>query len=140
MDKTQGTALGKLLTGQINPSGRLSSTWYKNADISKMELANSSKKTIDGIEGYYTDYNIQSDGKNPGHTYQYYTGVPIYPFGYGLSYTNFEYSNMKISSENADANGNLTFSADIKNTGTTSGKEVAAAVYFTSANRFNYTC
>lgn len=123
--QTQGTALGKLLTGQINPSGRLSSTWYKNADISKMELANSSKKTIDGIEGYYTDYNIQSDGKNPGHTYQYYTGVPIYPFGYGLSYTNFEYSNMKISSENADANGNLTFSADIKNTGTTSGKEVA---------------
>ena len=48
--QTQGTALGKLLTGQINPSGRLSSTWYKNADISKMELANSSKKTIDGIE------------------------------------------------------------------------------------------
>lgn len=70
----------------------------------------------------------------------YYTGVPIYPFGYGLSYTNFEYSNMKISSENADANGNLTFSADIKNTGTTSGKEVAQLYISHPANRFNYTC
>ena len=50
MDKRKGTALGKLLTGQINPSGRLSSTWYKNADISKMELANSSKRLLTALK------------------------------------------------------------------------------------------
>ncbi len=46
----RSTALGKLLTGQINPSGRLSSTWYKNADISKMELANSSKRLLTALK------------------------------------------------------------------------------------------
>ncbi len=94
--QTQGTALGKVLTGQVNPSGKLTTTWYKNDDVKKMELYGGNKK-IGDITGGYTDYNIQADGFSPGHTYQYYGGTPIYPFGYGLSYTNFEYSNMKVS-------------------------------------------
>lgn len=121
--QTQGTALGKVLTGQVNPSGKLTTTWYTSKDLSKMELSNTTKKTIDGIEGYYTNYDIQPDGENPGHTYQYYTGTPLYPFGYGLSYTNFEYSNINIDKTDVDANGSVTITADVKNTGTVSGKE-----------------
>ncbi len=98
--QTQGTALGKVLTGQVNPSGRLTTTWYKNDDVKKMELAGGTK-TVGAINGRYTNYDIQADGTNPGHTYQYYTGTPVYPFGYGLSYTSFEYSNMKVSGGHA---------------------------------------
>lgn len=122
--QTQGDALGKVLTGEVNPSGRLTTTWYKNADISKMELAGTTKKTIGGINGNYTDYNIQTDGTNPGHTYQYYANTPIYPFGYGQSYTSFEYSNVSVDKTSVDANGTVTITADIKNAGTVKGKEV----------------
>ena len=121
--QTQGTALGKVLTGETNPSGKLTTTWYKNADVSKMELAGGTK-TINGISGAYTDYNIQADGTNPGHTYQYYTNTPVYPFGYGLSYTSFEYSNAAIDKTSADANGAVKFTVDVKNTGTAAGKDV----------------
>ncbi len=121
--QTQGTALGKVLTGQVNPSGKLTTTWYTSEDLSNMELSNSTKQTIDGIEGFYTDYDIQPDGDDPGHTYQYYTGTPLYPFGYGLSYTNFEYSNITIDKTDVDANGTVTITADVKNTGTVAGKE-----------------
>ncbi|MCH5212445.1 MAG: glycoside hydrolase family 3 C-terminal domain-containing protein, partial [Oscillospiraceae bacterium] len=122
--QTQGTALGKVLTGQVNPSGRLSTTWYKNADVNKMELANRSPQNIGGISGNYTNYDIQADGTNPGHTYQYYSQSPIYPFGYGLSYTDFEYSNMTIDNTSVDANGTVKFTVDVKNAGTVAGKDV----------------
>ncbi len=121
--QTQGTALGKVLTGEVNPSGRLSTTWYKNDDVNKMELYGATK-TIDGINGAYTDYNLQSDETNPGHTYQYYSAAPVYPFGYGLSYTSFEYSNMTIDKTSVDANGTVTLTVDVKNTGNAEGKEV----------------
>lgn len=122
--QTQGDALGKVLTGEVNPSGRLTTTWYKNSDVSKMELYNATKKTVGGIEGNYTDYNIQAEGTNPGHTYQYYKNTPIYPFGYGKSYTSFEYSNVNIDKSTVDANGTVTLSVDVKNTGFVKGKEV----------------
>lgn len=137
--QTQGTALGKVLTGEVNPSGKLSTTWYKNSDVNKMELANKTKKTIDGINGYYTDYDIQADGTNPGHTYQYYTGTPVYPFGYGLSYTDFEYSNAKITNVDTavlaagDTDGAAITDASVQNgntvvtlSGITSGVVIAA--------------
>lgn len=122
--QTQGTAFGKVLTGQVNPSGRLSTTWYKANDLSKLELANTSKKTVEGITGYYTDYDLQSTETSPGRTYQYYTGDTVYPFGYGLSYTDFEYSDFTVSSEQADANGIVKASINVKNTGGTAGMEV----------------
>lgn len=122
--QTQGTALGKVLTGEVNPSGRLTATWYKNEDISKMELYNSKSQTIGGIAGNYTNYDIQADGTNPGHTYQYYSGTPIYPFGYGMSYTSFEYSNAAVDKTSVDANGTVKFTVDVKNTGSKAGKEV----------------
>lgn len=122
--QTQGTALAKILLGEANPSGRLSTTWYQNSDVDKMELSNSSNQTLGGITGRYTDYNIQADGSNPGHTYQYYSNDPIYPFGYGLSYTSFEYSNPTIDQTSVDANGTVTFTVDVTNTGAVAGQEV----------------
>ena len=88
-----------------------------------MELVGTTK-TIGGITGSYTDYNIQADGTNPGHTYQYYINTPVYPFGYGLSYTNFQYSDMSVDKTKADANDKVTISVNVKNTGSVSGKEV----------------
>ena len=85
-----------------------------------MELVGTTK-TIGGITGSYTDYNIQADGNNPGHTYQYYTNTPVYPFGYGLSYTNFQYSDMSDDKTKADANDKVTISVNVKNTGSVSG-------------------
>lgn len=121
--QTQGTSLGKVLTGEVNPSGRLSTTWYTNNDVNKMELYGTTQ-TIAGITGAYTDYNLQADGDNPGHTYQYYGGTPLYSFGYGLSYTSFEYSNMTIDKTSVDANGTVNITVDVKNTGSVAGKEV----------------
>lgn len=121
--QTQGTALGKVLTGKVTPSGKLTTTWYKNDDVKKMELSNNTAKTVGGIKGKYTNYDIQADGTNPGHTYQYYTGDAVYPFGYGLSYTTFEYSNAKIDKSSVDANGTVKFSVDVKNSGSYSGRE-----------------
>lgn len=123
--QTQGTALGKVLVGDVNPSGRLTTTWYKNADVQKMELSNTSNQTVGNISGKYTDYDIQPHGEDPGHTYQYYKNTPVYPFGYGKSYTNFNYSNIKANtSTNVGPNDKISFSIDVENSGDRVGKEV----------------
>ena len=121
--QTQGTALGKVLTGQVNPSGKLTTTWYQSAELKKMPFTTTAVKE-NGINFYKNDYSIKSSGTYPGRTYQYHTGTPVYPFGYGLSYTDFEYSNLQLDQNAVDANGIVTFTADVKNTGTVSGKEV----------------
>lgn len=125
----QGEALGKILTGVVNPSGKLSTTWYTKADLDKMPIG-SEREKIDGIDYNFTNYELSNDINNPtaeypGRTYQYYTGTPVYPFGYGLSYTNFAYSNIQIDKSNADANDIVTITADITNTGSVKGTEVA---------------
>jgi len=99
-----GTALTRLLFGEINPSGRLPVTFYK------------SEKDIPE----FSNYDMQ------GRTYRYFKGTPLYPFGYGLSYTTFEYSNLKTT-ETIKINEThfpITVSVDIKNTGKMDGEEV----------------
>jgi beta-glucosidase len=61
-----------------------------------------------------------------GHTYKYFRGEVLYPFGYGLSYTNFEYSNLQLGSSeySAESGGEISVNADITNTGDTDGDEV----------------
>ena len=122
--QTQGMALGKVLTGQVNPSGRLTTTWYNPQDLEKMPLNTTAKTGADGITRYENDYSIRHSDNFIGRTYQYYSGTPQYPFGYGLSYTDFEYSNMKISKSSADVNDTITVSVDVKNVGNADGKEV----------------
>jgi len=65
------------------------------------------------------DYNIRN-----GRTYMYFKGKPLFPFGYGLSYTSFEYSNLRKSSSRLHADGSITVSVNVKNTGARAGDEV----------------
>jgi len=65
------------------------------------------------------DYNIRH-----GRTYMYLKGEPLYPFGYGLSYTTFNYSNLKTSTETLNKDGTVTVSVDLQNSGKIPGEEV----------------
>lgn len=60
-----------------------------------------------------------------GFTYMYFKGVPLYPFGHGLSYTRFEYSNLKLSAASIASTGKVDVSFDLKNAGSRAGSEVA---------------
>ena len=73
----EGTALAKVLFGEYNPGGHLVRTWPKSVDQLPPSM----------------DYNIRD-----GYTYMYFKGEPLFPFGYGLSYTTFKYSNLRTSS------------------------------------------
>jgi hypothetical protein len=65
------------------------------------------------------DYNIRN-----GRTYMYFTGTPLWPFGYGLSYTTFNYADLRISEPELDGKSAITVSVDITNTGKVAGEEV----------------
>ena len=99
----EGTALAKVLFGEYNPGGHLVVTWPKSLD----QLPP------------FMDYNIRD-----GRTYMYFKGEPLYPFGYGLSYTTFKYSNLRTSSPQLAADGTVTVSLDVTNTGSMAGDAV----------------
>lgn len=96
-----GTAIADVLFGDYNPAGRLPVTFYKG------------DKDLPG----FSDYSMNN------RTYRYFKGEALYPFGYGLSYTTFNYSNVKIPASIAKGKA-LTVSAVIKNTGKKDGEEV----------------
>jgi beta-glucosidase len=99
----QGNALADVLFGDYNPAGRVCQTWPKSLDQIPTMM----------------DYNIRH-----GRTYMYFKGEPLYPFGYGLSYTTFNYSNLKTSSETLSKDGTVTVSIDVQNSGKVAGEEV----------------
>jgi len=107
--ESQGAALADVLFGKQNPSGHLDFTWYKD------------DSQLPPIGNYGLD---PADTAGLGRTYQYFTGTPTYPFGYGLSYTGFAYSNVHTTST-ADANGKATVRFDVTNTGSLPGATVA---------------
>jgi beta-glucosidase len=98
-----GTAIADVLFGDYNPGGRLVQTWPKSLDQVPAMM----------------DYDIRH-----GRTYMYFKGDPLYPFGYGLSYTTFRYSKLRVSARQLAAKGNVTVSVDVTNTGTRQGDEV----------------
>lgn len=100
-----GNAFAKVIGGEYSPAGRLAQTWYK----SEYELA--------PIESYDIIENEM--------TYLYYKGKPLYPFGYGLSYAKFEYSNFDVR-ENGDV---ISVSLDVANVSETDSDEVVQ-IYF----------
>ncbi|MEU5266290.1 glycoside hydrolase family 3 C-terminal domain-containing protein [Amycolatopsis sp. NPDC021455] len=117
--ESQGTALADVLFGKQNPSGHLNFTWYAD-DTQLPDIKN------------YGLTPSQTGGI--GRTYQYFTGTPAYPFGYGLSYTKFAYSHVHADTRGVDADGQVTVHVDVTNTGTTPGATVAqlyAATAFT---------
>ena len=97
-----GTAIAQTLAGINNPGGRLPVTFYK------------------GVEQLpeFEDYTMKN------RTYRYFSGQPLYPFGYGLSYSKFEYSNLKLSSPELEAGSPLTVDVDVKNASPRAGDEV----------------
>ncbi|PTN09580.1 glycoside hydrolase family 3 C-terminal domain-containing protein [Mangrovibacterium marinum] len=96
-----GNAIADVLFGDYNPAGRLPVTYYKSVE----QLPP------------FEDYNMD------GRTYRYFTQEPLYPFGFGLSYTTFNYSNLQIS-PNILMGDKVAVSVDVTNTGDLDGDEV----------------
>lgn len=99
-----GTAIAQVLLGEYNPGGHLPYTVYAS---------------LDGVPPQ-NEYDVSK-----GFTYLYFKGVPLYPFGHGLSYTKFTYSNLKLSQNKTSATGQIDVSFDLQNTGSRAGSEVA---------------
>ena len=93
-----GNALADIIFGDVNPSGRLPVTFYKSVNDLPV----------------FENYNME------GRTYRYFEGEPLFPFGFGLSYTDFEYSDLKIN----QSDGKISLQMKIKNIGYYYGDEV----------------
>ncbi len=109
-----GYAVSDVLFGAVNPSGKLTTTFPQNVGQVPMYYAhkNTGRKLDDGkwFEKFRSNYlDVSND--------------PVYPFGYGLSYTSFEYSDVKLSSSTLKGNQTLTASVQVTNTGKLAGKE-----------------
>ncbi len=103
--QAQGAAMAKILFGDVNPGGKLNVTWHKSVN----DLPD------------FNNYTLRGDN---GRTYWYYDQDVSYEFGFGLSYTSFEYSNFTISKSAITPNDKLTVTVDVKNTGRVDGDEV----------------
>jgi beta-glucosidase len=97
-----GNAVADVIFGDYNPAGKLPVTFYKSLD--QLPL--------------FEDYRME------GRTYRYFKDKPLYPFGYGLSYTKFKYSNLKISQSKIKIGEELLISVDVKNIGERAGDEI----------------
>ena len=96
-----GPAIAETLFGENNPSGRLPVTFYASTE----QLSP------------FADYSMKN------RTYRYFTGTPLYPFGYGLSYTRFQYLSGKLSTTTLQAGEALDVSLQLRNAGSFAGKE-----------------
>ncbi|MFC0434341.1 glycoside hydrolase family 3 protein [Kutzneria buriramensis] len=99
-----GRALADVLLGEAEPGGRLPQTWYRGDDELPDPL----------------DYDVIK----AGWTYQYHRATPLYPFGHGLSYTTFDYRDLRLSSASVDQNGSVDVSVTLANTGPRAGSEI----------------
>jgi beta-glucosidase len=97
-----GTAVAEALAGDFSPAGKLPLTFYESVDQLPA----------------FDDYNMSH------RTYRHFMGEPLYPFGYGLSYTNFYFSNLTFDKSSVGANDNLIVSVDVKNAGSMASDEV----------------
>ncbi|HTN35766.1 MAG TPA: glycoside hydrolase family 3 C-terminal domain-containing protein [Arachidicoccus sp.] len=106
-----GAAVADILFGRYSPAGRLPITFYKSlGDLPEFE-----------------DYSMK------GRTYRYFTGTPLYPFGYGLSYARFNYAHIKLSGNSAQPADSVTVYVQVKNESKVDGDEVVQ-VYGSAVN------
>lgn len=123
-----GYAAGQILYGDAMPTGKLTSTWYADMSVFPLlddySIPDGTNNTIDldGIAPRYTVDITQADAAATGLTYQYTEAPVTYEFGYGLSYTTYEYDNLSISDQ--DENGNFTATVSVTNTGDQDGAEI----------------
>ena len=106
--QAQGAAIPMVLFGDVTPGGKLNATWYKSV------------KDLPPI----TDYTLRAGNGKPGRTLWYFTKPVSYEFGYGLSYTTFEYSDFSISKSSITPDDRITVSVNVRNTGDYDGDEV----------------
>jgi beta-glucosidase len=98
-----GLGIAQVLTGKANPGGRLPLTFYRSvSDLPPFD-----------------DYAMK------GRTYRYFEGTPVYPFGYGLSYTSFAYAPLRVEAAAGGAENGVTVVTEVTNTGKRDGDEVA---------------
>ena len=109
-----GAALAEVLLGDVSPAGRLTQTWYRS---------------VEDLPDSILEYDIAQAGT----TYQHFTGEPLYPFGHGLGYTQFEYSDVRVGGDagalaQAAAalapDATVEVAVDVTNTGERDGEEV----------------
>ncbi len=114
--QAQGTAIADVIFGHYNPGGKLASTWYSS---------------IKQLPPFH-DYSIIPNGSDQplkarqdlGRTYMYFKDKPLYPFGFGLSYTTFAYSQLKLNRMALVPGSKITLHATITNTGKVAGDEI----------------
>lgn len=107
-----GEAIADIIFGDYNPAGRLPVTFYKSVD----QLP------------HFEDYSMKN------RTYKYFNGEPLYEFGYGLSYTNFEYGNINVE-DSYEAGSTIKLSVDVTNVGDYDGDEVVQ-LYVSQDNEY----
>jgi beta-glucosidase len=100
--QSAGTAIADVLFGDYNPSGRLPVTFYKSVN----QLPS------------FNDYKMSN------RTYRYFKGEPLYPFGFGLSYTSFSYDNIRLTRNEISSTDTTVVSVEVSNTGIVPGEEV----------------
>jgi beta-glucosidase len=106
-----GTAVADVLSGDFNPAGRLPVTFYKS--VAQLPP--------------FGSYSMN------GRTYRYFTEQPLYPFGYGLSFSSFSYTDATVSQSQVGADGSVTVSVRVVNSGSVAGDEVVQ-LYLTHPN------
>ena len=122
----QGWAFPQVIFGEQNPSSRLAFTWYKN------------ESEIPGI----LDYSLRAQSNdaggysNYGRTYQHFTGDVQWPFGFGLSYSNYEITNIKLDKNSADIKDKVTVTFDVENKSNRPGAQTVQ-VFMTSPKAYN---
>ncbi|MHA1489633.1 MAG: glycoside hydrolase family 3 C-terminal domain-containing protein [Promethearchaeota archaeon] len=111
-----GAAIADVIFGDYNPAGRLPVTFYKSIN----QLPN------------FRNYSME------GRTYRFFKGEPLYPFGHGLSYTKFKYSNLQISPDKIETDENISVSVDVENVGKFDGDEVVQLYVSNISNPIKY--
>jgi Beta-glucosidase-related glycosidases len=108
--QAQGTAIANILFGKVNPNAKLTATWYR----SELDLP------------HINDYGVRRHDTltDQARTYMYFEKDVLFPFGYGLSYSNFSYSNLKLNGTEFNANDTIEISVDVKNESTFDGAEI----------------
>jgi beta-glucosidase len=101
-----GNALYDVLFGDFNPSGKLTTSW---------------PNAVGQIPVYY---NHRNSGRPKSNKYTDNDATPLFPFGYGMSYTTFAYSNLQLEASQITKNGTLWVSVDVRNTGKHAGTEI----------------
>ena len=126
-----GDALVDVLFGRYSPAGRLPVTWYEAAYVDQVPM---------------TDQSMRASSSNPGRTYKFYTGTPVYPFGYGLSYSTFSYQTVERvrgqyqiadligSARRDDKLADVALTVNVTNTGTVVSDVVVLAYVSSNAS------